>query len=241
MKTIRIIVSTAMILGVFAGSSRASIIFTVGNVPQQPAEENVLLTGSTSIPGVNGSFSSLAGTTNQSKAPVLFTSTSDILTTQGQGQSQLQAAGGALSISNVTISVPGTTTLPFGTFTDLIINPMKPDVKNTNATITVNAYDQFGKAEAPSTFTYALGSGQNFLTITTANGETMKNVTISGAPFGVLDQVRISGAQLSSTLPPGGPGVQPGVPEPASLSLCAIGCAVMAGFTARRRKAAKLS
>src|SRR4051812_15240183 len=89
-------------------SAHATVVFTDGNNPQQPGEENVLY-------GSSQTGSLITGVTNQSHTTVDFSSTTDTLVTTANGQANLTAQDGL--INQVTISVPGST------FGDLIINP----------------------------------------------------------------------------------------------------------------------
>src|SRR5689334_6146137 len=88
--------------------ARAQVTFTLGN-NVQPNEENILLNS-----GQTGAI--VTGTTMQSRILVQFASTTDILTEPSNGQARVEAQDGVLN--NITVSVPN------GTFTDLIINPL---------------------------------------------------------------------------------------------------------------------
>src|SRR4051812_27947498 len=98
-------------LGLLPSPGRADIIFTLGNSPQQPGEENVLLNK-----GTTGT--TVFGETNQSHIPVQFTST-QTLTEPANGQARVEATNGTsqIGLTDVTISVPG------GSYGDLIFNP----------------------------------------------------------------------------------------------------------------------
>ena len=73
-------------------------------------------------------------------------------------------------------------------------------------------------------FRYALGNGENFVTITTSGGETMASLTVD-APDGFTDlqQPRISGAGSAT-------------PEPANLALLGLGGLALLGYGWRRQR-----
>ncbi|HWU37845.1 MAG TPA: hypothetical protein VN203_09325, partial [Candidatus Acidoferrum sp.] len=154
-RLLTVVVVGAAILAT-TGVAQATVIFTLGNNPQQPGEENIQFqsaqTGTT-----------ITGVTNQSSTAVQFTSTGS-LTVQGQGQASLGATGGGAITNPVTFSVAG------HTFLDYIFNPQNGA---GTATVTVLANDGM------FTDSLALGNGSNFLTITTTNNETLSAVTIS--------------------------------------------------------------
>ncbi len=183
-----------------AAPASADIVFTIGNVPQ--TDENVLLTN-------NDTGMTIFGETNVTSTTVQFTSTQN-LRTQGSGQARIEAVSGDLD--NVAISVPGFT------FTSLIFNPRDGD---GDLEVTVNAND------GVFTFSYALGNGQNFLTITAINGETINSVSLlADDGFSDLRQVRVGGFAP----------VIVDAPVPMSLALFGVGLAGLIGFG--RRKAA---
>jgi hypothetical protein len=177
----------AVALLVLSAPARAGVEFQLGNHPQSN-EENILF-------GAKETGSSITGQTNQSKLNVNFSSTSDTLVQNSSGQADVGAQDG--SVNNIKITVPN------GSFTDLIINPFKGE---GSATVDVVLNDGTGS------FTYDLGKGNNFLTITTKDGETITSVTINADKgFTDLKQPRISGASV--------------VPEPSTMALALVGVA----------------
>ena len=165
----------ASALLIAAPAAHATAIFTLGNSPQQPSEQNILF-------GSTQTGTTITGATNQSNTPVQFTSTQS-LTTGGVGQGFFEATTGLLT--NFTFSVPGQT------FGDFIFNPMiggQPGGGGGTGNVSVVTND------GVFPFSYALGNGNNFLTITTSGGETISSVsfTVTGAGFNQLQQPRVS-------------------------------------------------
>ncbi len=176
------------------GSANAGVIFTLGNVPL-PGEQNILFNSAQS-----GSM--ITGITNQTNTIVDFSSSTDTLVVDANGQAQLVALDGTLN--GVSITLAGG-----GGYQSLVLNPfMGGDVAAGPATVTVAASD--------GTFTYTypggLGKGQNFLTITASGGDTILSTTIDApAGFQDLQQPRISASSTAA------------VPEPWSGMLLAGG------------------
>jgi len=168
----------SMLVGMTSVAARADILFQTGNHPQAN-EENILLNG-----GTTGN--PVFGVTNQSNLSVAFGSLTDTLTEPSSGQARVEAVDGV--VNNVSVGVPG------GTYTDLIVNPFNGDGV---ATVSVIANEPNG-GQTAFVFAYQIGNGNNFLTITASNGETIDTTTID-APGGFADlrQPRISGATLA--------------------------------------------
>ena len=192
-----------------------TVTFTLGNVPS--GDVNILLNSGTTGTTVQGSPN------GSPQLTVNFTST-QVLLEPSSGQARVSANPEGTPLTNLSISLASGFT-----YTDLIINPFVggpgvcPNCVLGNATVTVNALSSTGTPEAPQTFTYALGNGNNFITIVAINGEKIVSTSIS-APGGFNDlrQPRISGPFSS-------------VPEPASLF--SLGFAVLGlGLAMRRLK-----
>src|SRR5438067_13436277 len=203
--------SAALVIGstLVMAPTQASVIFTLGNNPQQPGEQNILF-------GSQQTGTTINVESNQTKTQVRFTSTQG-LTTGGQGQAFLQPTSAGALFTNFSFSVPG------ATFQDFIFNPQiggQPQGGGGTANVSAVAND------GTFPFSYALGNGQNFLTITTAGGETLSSVSLSvtGAGFNQLQQPRVSGVSTN----------QP-IPEPASLAIFGAALAGL-GLLRRRRK-----
>jgi hypothetical protein len=150
-----------------------------------------------------------------------FTSSQDLLS-PSSGQARVSANPEGTALTNLTISLTNG-----DAYSDLIINPnvgggganCPACVIPANATITVQPVSSGGILEPPAIFTYALGNGQNFLTITTSGDEFIVSTSISvPTGFNDLRQPRISGPFPMEIVP-----LPEEVPEPHTLSLLGFG------------------
>lgn len=193
-------------------ASQAGVMFTLGNHPETD-EENILFDGAVT------SGTMITGESNQTHAPVDFSSTHTIYL-QGGGQAMIEATDqhpNRTDITNLSITTPGYT------FRDFIMNMLNG---HGMATITANT-----AASGAFTFNMALGNGENYLTVLATGGDMLSSLSISADGFSQLKQPRISGpvADNVSNPPPSN-----GVPEPASLGLAGLGLMAL-GFTRRKR------
>lgn len=186
------VIGLAGIIHLFGGSTAyADVILTLGNVPQ--SDENVLLnSGAVGNP--------LFGTTNTTSTSVRFTG-SETLTAPSSGQARIAAQDGAFTYLKV--DVPG------GSYTSLIVNIDA----SANGTVDFRALDTDGQEFLFNNRAIG-GSGSNFYTFTTINGQRISFVEFfADVPITFVDaaQFRLGGAQGVRTSP-----------EPASLLLFGV-------------------
>ena len=184
-----------------AGPAQA-VIFTLGNNPQ-PGEQSILFADQSSV-------TTLIGTGNVTPT--------DTLT----------LTGGTFSVSTNVITaasgdITAVTITPSSPLTALIFNPQNGPGANLSVDVTTNL--------GIDNFLYSLGSGNNFLTITTGAGEFIQSVALtSGVGFEDLATIRASFV----------PATDNGVPEPATWAMMLLGFGAI-GVAMRRRRSAALA
>jgi hypothetical protein len=199
------VLSLTIALFLSCSVAQADVIFTLGNNPQ-PNEENITLNS-----GLSGLV--VTGTANLSGTTVNFSS-SQILVAPSSGQARVTANPEGTPLTFLSITLGGGLT-----YGDLIINPFLggpgvcPACTGGASTITVNALTSVG---TPELFVFTglnVGTGNNFLTVTTTGGERIVSTSISvPGGFNDLRQPRISGPFTPTT-----------VPEPAAVTLIGSG------------------
>ncbi len=212
-----------------ASSANATFTFTLASNPQAN-EENILFDQPNQ--GLE-----IIGQTNQSNAPVHFTSTQQLYQ-NSQGQADIMGAGNAQDSALTNLSF---TTLPVYGFGDFIMNLQNAFTSFTGVaghtiTATITVYDQNSVTHA-YTFDNAgngLGNGSNFLTIVADGGDYMTKIDVQMNDqdfFQEFKQPRISSVSQI------GDGVCAviDIPEPASLALVSLGVTGLGFFVRRRR------
>lgn len=197
-------------LGFWMLPASATILFIPGNHPQ-PDEANILF-------GSSETGTTIIGEVDHTGVAAIFSSlTGETLHQNAQGQADIHNNSGA-DLTSMSFTLES----GFG-FLDYILN-----LQNGIGDATVTVHTQ------GSTFTYALGSGQNFLTIVADGGDIMTGIDVLMSPGGGFEdfkQPRISGV---CEFVPGTTSCTPvPMPEPGVLSL--LGIAMLAVVGIRRR------
>jgi len=169
--------AAALLVMTGVSTAHADIIFTLGNSPLADSD-NVLFTGN----NLSHSGSLVQGNFNGSGSGFVvdFSSNSGNgnLQAPSGGQARVEGATGNTPLLDLTFGLEG------ASFTGVVLNPF-----NGSGIATLLVTEPNGNT---STFSYNLGNGQNFLTITAINGQQIDSVSLT-APEGFTDlrQVRI--------------------------------------------------
>ena len=193
---------------------------TFGNSPQ-PNECNVMLNTGATGTVVSGTLQAGSGCTPS--PTVMFASTTgQTLIEPATGQARIETAGG-VAVNSMTVSLAGSLT-----YQDLIFNLAVTGNTTQGGTANISVLSPTSASLGTSSF--ALGNGNNFVTIVAGSGEQIIStaVTVSGgAGFASFQQPRISGPFT----PTGG-----SVPEPATYALLGIGLLCFAVLQRLRAK-----
>jgi hypothetical protein len=167
-----------------AGAADATVIFTVGNHPQ-PGDITILLNS-----GATGML--VTGTPSGQPSFVVDFSSTQSLSEPAAGIARVSGNPEGTPLNDLTISLENG-----ATYGDLIINPFIGGCSACQGgQATVSVLDNLGITH---TFMYTLGIGNNYLTITTADGESIVSTNISGGSYIALQQPIIS--ELAAATP----------------------------------------
>jgi hypothetical protein len=194
----------AAMLALSAGAASANVVIVASGVPGNPPENVLLNSGATGT--------TISGTTNQTATLVTFKGL-ETLSEPSNGQARIEAADGSYTSLTFLLTDPS---LGF-TQAEFNLNAA------TSGNATISALDQFGTT---FTQTFAIAAnGENFINLTSSNGEIIKQVTISSqAQIADTRQIRLGGIAAAT------------VPEPATWGMLIIGFGMVgAGLRLRRR------
>jgi hypothetical protein len=171
-------------------STRADITFSLGNNPQANSDNVLFNDNNLSHSGnlVQGNF---GGPGSGFIVDFRSFSGNGNLQAPSGGQATVEGATGNAPLMNIVFGLEN------GTFTGVVLNPF---TGAGPALITVTEPNG-----VVSTFSYALGNGQNFLTIEAINGQQIGSVSITASGgFTDLRQVRIAGFARTPNVADGG-------------------------------------
>jgi hypothetical protein len=175
------LVTMVLIVLAMAGTARADIIFTIGNVPQ--TDENILF----NEPGLISTGNPVTGITNQSGFIYAFGS-NETLTTPSAGQARIEAVNNPFNL----LTIAGVTN---NIFESAIFNLNAA----TTGTVIITVTNQLGQVEVQQ-FTVD-PNGENFFTLTTDLAQSIASISISGASLNDVRQIRIGGSANRTTVP----------------------------------------
>jgi hypothetical protein len=183
-----------------------------------PTDENVLVTAATNQTTING-------TTNNTGVPVVFTSSTDHLNGNANGQADVSATDGLLN--DLTFALTGGNTFASATWN---LFPLPGNANNEASSVIITYLDPLGHTQTLSINT----NGQNFMGIFGNAGERFVSVEFTANPIttGIQDlrQLRLGGVA--------GPNGSP-LPEPGTWGLMLLGFGA-AGVAMRRNRRKEL-